>query len=105
MAQSKIKRPFLHRFVGFINTIRYVADIMHRNMPPGIKETQPDVTTQDGLEIKVCIRTYRLFFVSHTEDFLWKYRTKQEVDKNAEHLKARNVRRRKWLADAKASKS
>lgn len=106
VVQSRIKRPFLRRLIGLSILSGHIANLtVPRNMPPGIKDTQPDVSTKDGLEIKVCVRTYRLFFVSHTEDFLWKYRTKEEVDKHAERLKARNIRRRKWLDDAKASPS
>lgn len=34
--------------------------------------TLQGVHGQSGLEIKVCVRTYRLFFVSESEDFLWR---------------------------------
>lgn len=69
-----------------------------RNLPAAVREAQPDVSSQDGLEIKVCLRTYRLFYVSRTEDFMWRYRYKEEVDKNSQRLKLRNELRRKWLA-------
>lgn len=32
--------------------------------------TAPDVLARGALEIRVCVRTYRLFYVPHTEDFL-----------------------------------
>ena len=32
--------------------------------------TTPDVLARGSLEIRVCVRTYRLFYVPHTEDFL-----------------------------------
>ncbi|EDR09492.1 Sin3 protein [Laccaria bicolor S238N-H82] len=47
ISQTRIKRPFLRR-----------------NIPAAVRDTPPDVSTQDGLEIKVCVRTYRLFYVS-----------------------------------------
>jgi len=34
------------------------------------------------LQIKVCIRTYRLFFVAGTEDFYWRKRTTAEIEES-----------------------
>ncbi|KAF8880058.1 histone deacetylase complex, SIN3 component [Infundibulicybe gibba] len=84
VAASKIKPPFLRR-----------------NLPTVVREVPPEVYTQDGLEIKVCVRTYRLFFVSHTEDFLWKELRREELAKASEKLKARNLLRTQWLAKSK----
>ncbi|KAF9003386.1 hypothetical protein BDQ17DRAFT_1409203 [Cyathus striatus] len=68
--------------------------------PPTLpRETQPDVATQDGLEIKVCLRTYRFFYGSHSEDILWRYRSKEEVDKHSVRLAARNETRRTWVTE------
>ncbi|KIK06012.1 hypothetical protein K443DRAFT_674585 [Laccaria amethystina LaAM-08-1] len=85
ISQTRIKRPFLRR-----------------NIPAAVRDTPPDVSTQDGLEIKVCVRTYRLFYVSRTEDFLWKFRSREEMEKNSQRLKPRNALRRKWIEAAKA---
>ncbi|KAF8067547.1 histone deacetylase complex, SIN3 component [Lyophyllum atratum] len=79
VSPSKIKPPFLRR-----------------NLPPGVRDAQPNVATRDGLEIKICVRTYRLFFVSNTEDFLWKISTREETRKAATHLQAREKLRKKW---------
>ena len=68
-----------------------------RNLPAFVRDVPPDVSSQDGLEIKVCVRTYRLFYVSFTEDFMWKYRNKEEMEKNACLLSKRNALRREWL--------
>ncbi|KAH9477606.1 Transcriptional regulatory protein SIN3 [Psilocybe cubensis] len=86
--QSRVKKPYLRR-----------------NLPSAVKETVPDVSSQDGLEIKVCLRTYRLFYGSHTEDIMWKYRSKDEVERNSVQLAARNALRRKWLANLNSSKT
>ncbi|KAJ3508561.1 hypothetical protein NLJ89_g5689 [Agrocybe chaxingu] len=86
VSHSRARRPYLRR-----------------NLPAAVRETPPDVASQDGLEIKVCVRTYRLFYVSKTEDFLWKYRSKEDVDKNAPQLKLRNRLRRNWVESAKSS--
>ena len=75
-----------------------VESAVCRNLPAVVREAQPDVSSEDGLEIKVCLRTYRLFYVSNTEDFMWRHRYKEEVDKNSQRLKLRNELRRKWLA-------
>ena len=77
--------------------IRFVNKIWCRNLPASVRDVPPEVSSQDGLEIKVCVRTYRLFYVSCTEDFLWKYRSKEEMEKNAHSLSKRNGLRREWL--------
>ena len=78
---------------------------MCRNLPAFVRDVPPDVSSQDGLEIKVCVRTYRLFYVSHTEDFMWKYRSKEEMEKNFYSLSKRNALRREWLMAVKSSGS
>lgn len=70
---------------------------MSRNIPAKIRDIQPDAATQEGQEIKVCVRTYRLFFVSEKEDFLWKFRSKEEMEEAAANLMKRNVLRKQWL--------
>src|ERR1700761_3715609 len=37
-----------------------------------------DFYARGGLEIKVCVRTYRLFYVSRTEDVLWRVQAAAE---------------------------
>jgi len=66
-----------------------------------VRDTQPDVITQDGQEIKVCVRTYRLFYVSNKEDYLWKFRGKDEMEATAVNLKKRNKLRKRWLEKSK----
>ncbi|RDB18702.1 Paired amphipathic helix protein pst1 [Hypsizygus marmoreus] len=80
VSPSKMKLPYLRR-----------------NLPPSVRDVQPTVLSQDGLEIKICVRTYRLFFVSKTEDFFWKIPTREETKKALKHLQAREQLRRKWL--------
>jgi len=59
------------------------------------------VVTQDGQEIKVCVRTYRLFYVPEKEDFLWKVRSRDEVEDAAANLKKRHMLRKRWLDRSK----
>jgi paired amphipathic helix protein Sin3a len=76
--------------------------LLFRNIPAKVRDTQPDVVTQDGQEIKVCVRTYRLFYVPEKEDYLWKFRSKEEVESIAVNLKKRNALRERWLEKSKA---
>ncbi|KAF9525755.1 hypothetical protein CPB83DRAFT_859047 [Crepidotus variabilis] len=82
VSQNHVRRPFLRR-----------------NLPESVKDAPPDVSSQDGLEIKVCVRTYRLFYVSHTEDFMWKSRSKDEMERASRPLKSRNRKRKAWIDD------
>lgn len=61
------------------------------------KNEPPDVIARGGLELKVCVRTYRLFFVSDTEDVLWRISTQEEHDDAQRRLEARNKKRREWV--------
>ncbi|KAF9445685.1 hypothetical protein P691DRAFT_805298 [Macrolepiota fuliginosa MF-IS2] len=74
---------------------------LRRNIPAKVRDTQPEVITQDGQEIKVCVRTYRLFYVPEKEDFLWKVRSRDEVEDAAVNLKKRNALRKRWLDKSK----
>ena len=67
-----------------------------RNVPPSAKQAQPDVASRSNLEIKVCVRTYRFFYVTNTEDFLWKYRSKAEMESSFKRLKKMNELRQEW---------
>lgn len=59
----------------------------------------------NGLEIKVCIRTFRLFFVSHTEDCFYRFsdRTRKEgMQKLQEVETKRKDQFDGWLAKQRA---
>ena len=71
---------------------------MHaRNLSSALEGGQPDVIARGGLEIKVCVRTYRLFYVSGTEDFLWRTFSKEEAERAAAKLQAKKSIRQKWI--------
>ena len=91
---------YLLLLIHFLNNI-----LVYRNLPAFVRDVPPDVSSQDGLEIKVCVRTYRLFYVSYTEDFMWKYRSKEEMEKNSHSLSKRNALRREWLTAVNSSDS
>ena len=75
--------------------------LYHRNIPAKVRDAQLDMITQDGQEIKVCVRTYRLFYVPNKEDYLWKFRSKAEMEVTAVNLKKRNKLRKRWLEQSK----
>ncbi|KAI9093851.1 hypothetical protein DFS34DRAFT_630591 [Phlyctochytrium arcticum] len=43
---------------------------LRRTLPKSIPDRPPtDVETRSGLEMKICVNTYKVFFVDHTEDY------------------------------------
>ena len=59
----------------------------------------PDILARGGLQIKVCVRTYRLFFVSRSEDIMVRVSSRQERIGARKAVESRNEKRRKWLED------
>jgi paired amphipathic helix protein Sin3a len=58
---------------------------------------EPRVVARSGLEIKVCVRTYRFFYVSNTEDVLWRLAEREELKQVNQKLQAKNLARKKWI--------
>ena len=68
---------------------------LKKNLRPDIMH---DVTSVDGLECKVCLTTYRLFYVEDTEDFLYRNGAHQSrVDYKASD--SRKKKFRQWLSE------
>jgi paired amphipathic helix protein Sin3a len=61
--------------------------------------TEQDFYARGGLEIKVCVRTYRLFYVSRTEDVLWRVPSSAESERASARLAERDVGRTRWLEE------
>ncbi|KAE9392487.1 hypothetical protein BT96DRAFT_944593 [Gymnopus androsaceus JB14] len=78
VAQQKVKKPFLTR-----------------NLPKSLPE--PDILGCDALEIKVCVRTYRLFYVSDTEDYLCAVKKKDDYAAILPILEKRELARKTWI--------
>lgn len=72
---------------------------MRKNLPAAVRNASPNIVTQDGLEIKICVRTYRLFYVSASEDYLFKLRTSEDMEAASKQLDKKNALRRKWLKE------
>ncbi|KAF9260585.1 hypothetical protein L218DRAFT_1079264 [Marasmius fiardii PR-910] len=83
------------------------SPFLRRNLLPPNAETAlpppPAVAAQDSLEIKICVRTYRLFFVASTEDYLFTAQDPMDIQKSHQRLKSRDELRRKWLRDINQS--
>ncbi|KAF8122876.1 hypothetical protein EV363DRAFT_1552445, partial [Boletus edulis] len=83
---------------------------LKRNVRPSVTATTPDVLAHGSLEIRVCVRTYRLFYVPHTEDFLLHVlredekvamgRRKEKL-RERQHMWARKVEAGEWLSERK----
>ena len=68
--------------------------------PERVTPPTPAVLSRSGLEIKVCMRTYRLFFVSHTEDSIcWRNLRRQLQKWNSVDSDIRLGRRRQWIEE------
>ncbi|KAI0336648.1 hypothetical protein GY45DRAFT_1332746 [Cubamyces sp. BRFM 1775] len=79
-SSSTIRRPFLLR-----------------TKIPAPSGGMPDILARGGIQIKVCVRTYRLFFVPESEDVMFRLSTAQERASARELIEKRNVKRRAWL--------
>ncbi|KAG1721864.1 uncharacterized protein EDB91DRAFT_1064220 [Suillus paluster] len=88
ISQARVRRPFLRK-----------------NVPASVTSSTPAVLARSALETKVCVRTYRLFFVSGTEDFLWRIPSKEDVDTGSSAgvgREAASKRRERWLEKTQA---
>ncbi len=101
---SRVRRPYLRRSAPPFPhpTLVSPKSVFGRSLPGGTNKAPPGADNQDfyargGLEIKVCVRTYRLFYVSRTEDVLWRVRPAAERERAAARLAARDTGRTRWL--------
>ena len=105
---SKVRRPFLRRCVFFLPSFPPFSFALKNRVPRSLPKAAPradghgqghgqDFYARGGLEIKVCVRTYRLFYVSRTEDVLWRVQATAERERAAARLVARDAGRMRWL--------
>lgn len=60
-------------------------------------ETPDDVHGEGALGLRICVRTYRLFYVAGTEDVLWRRVPPEQTEDAARRLTAYIDRRKAWL--------
>jgi paired amphipathic helix protein Sin3a len=70
----------------------------------GAGGTGADVLALGGLAMKVCVRTYRLFFVPGSEDVLVSQPGPGELEHAERGARAADARRARWMADADAGR-
>jgi hypothetical protein len=75
---------------------------LRRNLPLKAPDEPPiGVETRSGLELKICINTYKIFFVEHTEDYFCRRAERASAMKDlARREKCLEIRRKKfteWL--------
>ncbi|KAF9585998.1 Transcriptional regulatory protein sin3 [Lunasporangiospora selenospora] len=71
---------------------------LKRNLPDHIPEEPPqDIVTYSGLEVKICINTYKIFFVNGTEDFFKRKGSNLSKEKHGEARKNRAEKLQSWL--------
>ena len=55
------------------------------------------ITAHSGLELKICVNTYKMFFVDNTEDYFYRKRISRSVDES-------NIEVKKWACKNKKFK-
>ncbi|KAI8606268.1 hypothetical protein EDD21DRAFT_298439 [Dissophora ornata] len=71
---------------------------LKRNLPAHIPEEPPqDIITHSGLEVKICINTYKIFFVNTTEDFFKRKSSTVPKGKLNESRAKRSGKMETWL--------
>lgn len=71
---------------------------LKRNLPEHIPDEPPqDIITHSGLEVKICINTYKIFFVDTTEDFFKRKGSGQSREKHNEDRSRRAKKMDAWL--------
>ena len=69
-----------------------------RNLSPTADGGLPKVIARGSLEIKVCVRTYRIFYVSDTEELLSRLPDTAEATQLQQHqLTVKQSARLKWI--------
>ncbi|WFD27686.1 hypothetical protein MNAN1_002689 [Malassezia nana] len=77
------------------------APLLQRNLPTAPEgdhnEDGSRFLIKNGLDIRVCMKTYRLFFVQDTEDVLVRIRPAETTGAAARHAASRRERWHEWL--------
>ncbi|SHO78234.1 Similar to S.cerevisiae protein SIN3 (Component of both the Rpd3S and Rpd3L histone deacetylase complexes) [Malassezia sympodialis ATCC 42132] len=77
------------------------APLLQRNLPAapedGSEADGSRFLVKNGLDIRVCMKTYRLFFVQDTEDVLVRVRPADTTGAAARHAAARRRKWHEWL--------
>lgn len=97
--QALVRRPFLQRSVehGYQRSICLHKAPYTRTRRVASEESVSETRADGSLEIRVCVRTYKIFYVSNTEESLHRTRSAEEDEHAAKNLEVHNTRRKAWL--------
>ena len=102
MEDMNIKPPFLARNYRAATKPSPSSLLSNTN---GTTDSTSNSAPQDNftygysaLEIKICVRTYRMFFVAGTEDCMWRVWASREEKEEAERAHRRRMKKsERWL--------
>ncbi|KAI0646603.1 hypothetical protein C8Q79DRAFT_680002 [Trametes meyenii] len=98
--QSYIESFVSHHYTAGVpssSTIR--RPFLLRTKIPALEGGMPHILARAGLQIRVCVRTYRLFFVSRSEDIMLRLSPARERADARKLVEKRNAKRTKWLEE------
>lgn len=72
-------------------------DDICRTLQIPAEESTTDIHSGGSLALRVCVRTYKLFYVSNTEDYIWRSVPQDRLHRAQQSLKAQDRRQREWL--------
>ncbi|RDX46116.1 hypothetical protein OH76DRAFT_1420354 [Lentinus brumalis] len=98
--QSYIESFVSHHYTAGVPTSSTIRrPFLLRTKIPAPSGAMPEILARGGLQIKVCVRTYRLFFVPHSEDIMVRISTREERAEARKLVDSRSQKRKKWLED------
>jgi len=76
-----------------------IRPFLRRSMPKLLPPKLPSNVegTSGTLEIRICTRTYRIFYVPDTSEYLWNHTTSSEVKQAQDRFHAQTEKQRAWL--------
>lgn len=103
LSLARLKRPFLRKFVAppFFHSRCRIYN--RRNLPQDSGKVVPRLTARGTLEIRVCVRTYRVFYVPGTEDVLYRTHLDEEMTDLEGKVDVAKERRQRWLDKVKSN--
>jgi paired amphipathic helix protein Sin3a len=75
---------------------------LKRNLPTEVGDEPPqNVETSSGLELKICVNTYKIFFVDNTEDYFRRISAEENGEREAQRHRSLTAKKnaifREWL--------
>ncbi|KAF9237770.1 hypothetical protein BU15DRAFT_88601 [Melanogaster broomeanus] len=90
-------QSYIESYVSGLPISRLRRPFLRRNLPPSATDATPDVIARGSLEIRVCVRTYRLFYVPHTEDYLSRIPSQADTSAAEQGMQKLKERQEVWM--------